>query len=68
MVSIFCAEFTIIVVVLVHIKVRILTVYGMDIFGDFGVGKVPKFGNFRTNLVEFRVKEDHFLVVTQCTN
>lgn len=43
---------------------HILTVYGLDIFGILESHKVPKFVNFRENLIEFRVRKNHFLVVT----
>ena len=36
-------------------------VYGIDIFGDLGVGE-RFFVNFRANLVEFRVQRGYFLL------
>ena len=39
-----------------------------QVFWILESAKVPKFGNFRENLVEFLVQIGHFLFVTQCTN
>ena len=38
-----------------------------EILGDFGVQKVPKFGNFRAKLVEIRGGKGPFWFVTTVT-
>ena len=38
-----------------------LSVCGLVIFGGLESEKVPKFGDFRANLVEFRVRKGYFV-------